>query len=204
MDAVQTRTRAPLGCRGQPEFIWSLVSETAEVTEAIPKGCGTGDCCAAVVIGIPILMFLVAYCIAPKWSVTLACQPKHAKERVQEDFKLSWWCGRYGTLLSNHEKGPIMMTTRLAIAALVSVGLVGAPFAVEAKKHQHYRHHISTIQSGTYGARRVAAPRSGPYGTSGTSIGTVTAPSVGSYYWPSVGVTNAVPTWSNTNPPVRR
>lgn len=27
---------------------------------------------AAVVIGIPILMFLVAYCIAPKWSVPLA------------------------------------------------------------------------------------------------------------------------------------
>ena len=97
-----------------------------------------------------------------------------------------------------------MITTRLAIAALVLVGLVGAPFAVEAKKHRHYRRHISTMQSGTYGAAGVSAPRSGPYGTSGTPVGTVTAPSVGSYYWPSVGVTNAVPTWSNTNPPVRR
>ena len=38
------------------------------------------------------------------------------------------------------------------------------------------------------------------YGQSGVSIGAVTAPSVGSYYWPSVGTTNAVPTWSNTGP----
>jgi hypothetical protein len=28
--------------------------------------------------------------------------------------------------------------------------------------------------------------------------GTTTAPSVGSYTWPSVGTTNAVPTWKNT------
>ena len=28
--------------------------------------------------------------------------------------------------------------------------------------------------------------------------GTTTAPSVGSYAWPSVGTTNAVPTWRNT------
>jgi hypothetical protein len=41
------------------------------------------------------------------------------------------------------------------------------------------------------------------YGNSGTSVGTVTAPSVGSYTWPSVGTTNAVPTWSNTGPQVR-
>jgi hypothetical protein len=40
------------------------------------------------------------------------------------------------------------------------------------------------------------------YGQSGASVGTVTAPSVGSYYWPSVGTTNAVPTWSNTGPGV--
>jgi len=30
--------------------------------------------------------------------------------------------------------------------------------------------------------------------------GTTTAPSVGSYTWPSVGTTNAVPTWMNTGP----
>jgi hypothetical protein len=41
------------------------------------------------------------------------------------------------------------------------------------------------------------------YGQSGTPVGTVAAPSVGSYYWPSVGTTNAVPTWSNTGPQVR-
>jgi hypothetical protein len=41
------------------------------------------------------------------------------------------------------------------------------------------------------------------YGQSGTSVGTVTAPSVGSYYWPSVGTTNAIPSWSNTMPDVR-
>lgn len=97
-----------------------------------------------------------------------------------------------------------MMTIRLAIAALVTVGLAGAPFAAEAKKHKHIRHHISTVQYGTVGTSGVSTPRSGTYGTSGNPIGTVTAPSVGSYYWPSVGVTNAVPTWSNTNPPVRR
>ncbi|MDI4235089.1 hypothetical protein AAFX91_35475 [Bradyrhizobium sp. 31Argb] len=35
--------------------------------------------------------------------------------------------------------------------------------------------------------------------TAGTAgYGSVVAPSVGSYYWPSVGSTNAVPTWSNT------
>jgi hypothetical protein len=41
------------------------------------------------------------------------------------------------------------------------------------------------------------------YGQSIPPVGTVTAPSVGSYYWPSVGTTNAVPTWSNTTPQAR-
>jgi hypothetical protein len=95
-----------------------------------------------------------------------------------------------------------MKKTRLAIAALVTVGLAGAPFAAEAKKHRHLRHDVSTMQSGTYGAAGISTTH-GTYGTSGTSVGTVTAPSVGSYNWPSVGVTNAVPTWSNTNPRVR-
>jgi hypothetical protein len=95
-----------------------------------------------------------------------------------------------------------MTKTRLAIAALVTVGLAGTPFAAEAKKYKHIQ--ISAIQSETYGTAGMSTTQSGTYGTSGTSVGTVTAPSVGSYYWPSVGVTNAVPTWSNTNPPVRR
>jgi hypothetical protein len=98
-----------------------------------------------------------------------------------------------------------MMTTRLAIFALVTVGLASAPFAAQAKRHNHIRHHVSTMQSGTYGTSGISTTQSGTYyGTSGTSVGSVTAPSVGSYYWPSVGATNAVPTWSNTNPPVRR
>jgi hypothetical protein len=96
-----------------------------------------------------------------------------------------------------------MATTRLAIAALVTVGLAGAPFAAEGKKYE-LKYDISTMQSDTYGASGMSTTQSGTYGTSGTSVGTVTAPSLGSYYWPSVGVTNAIPTWSNTTPPVRR
>src|ERR1700730_2490795 len=98
-----------------------------------------------------------------------------------------------------------MMTTRLVIAALVTVGLAGAPFAAQAKKYKHISHHVSTMQSGTYGTSGISTTRSGTYyGTSGTSVGSVVAPSVGSYYWPSVGATKAVATLSNTNPPVRR
>jgi hypothetical protein len=89
-----------------------------------------------------------------------------------------------------------MMKTRLAIAVLVTVGLAGAPLAAEAK----YRH----VQTATYVAAGTRTTQSGAYGASGISIGTVTAPSVGSYSWPSVGVTNAVPTWSNTNPSLRK
>jgi hypothetical protein len=94
-----------------------------------------------------------------------------------------------------------MMKIRLTVAVLVTVGLVGAPFAAEAKKHRRIRHTVSTVQ--TFGNAGVPTTQPGTYGTSGTSVGTVTAPSVGSYYWPSVGVTNAVPTWNNTNPRVR-
>jgi hypothetical protein len=94
-----------------------------------------------------------------------------------------------------------MKKTRLAIAALVTVGLAGAPFAAQAKKHRHLWHNVSTTQSGTYGTAGISTTR-GTYGSSGASVGTVTAPSIGSYNWPSVGVTNAVPTWNNTNPHV--
>jgi hypothetical protein len=92
-----------------------------------------------------------------------------------------------------------MISIRLMIAALVTVGLASAP--AEARK---YRHHVSPAQLPTHATAGMAttSPRT-TYGTSGNPIGTVTAPSVGSYNWPSVGVTNAVPTWKNTNPPVR-
>jgi hypothetical protein len=94
-----------------------------------------------------------------------------------------------------------MMTTRLLIAALLTAGLASAPFAAEAKKYKDIRHYVSTMQSDLTPGLSTTQPNT--YGTSGTSIGTVTAPSVGTYSWPSVGVTNAVPTWRNTNPPVR-
>jgi hypothetical protein len=95
-----------------------------------------------------------------------------------------------------------MMTTRLAIAALVVAGLAATPFAAQAKKHKHLRHYISTTQSDSPGVSEMLTTPN--YGRSGSTVGTVTAPSVGSYNWPSVGVTNAVPTWNNTNPGVRR
>jgi len=92
-----------------------------------------------------------------------------------------------------------MMKAKLPLAVLVMSALACAPFAAEAK-HRHVRHHYSTAQSGTNAAARMPTIQSGAYGASGISIGSVTAPSVGSYSWPSVGVTNAVPTWSNTTP----
>ena len=61
------------------------------------------------------------------------------------------------------------------------------------------RHFIRTLLRG----RNYSAIQPGAYGSSGQSVGTVTAPSIGTYNWPSVGVTNSVPTWNNTNPPVR-
>jgi len=96
-----------------------------------------------------------------------------------------------------------MTRTRLAIAALVTVGLAAAPFAAEAKKYRSVRSHATDVVAPSYGS--VAPPAAQPrtYGSSGQTVGTVTAPSIGSYNWPSVGVTNAVPTWNNTNPPVR-
>ena len=95
-----------------------------------------------------------------------------------------------------------MTSTRLVIAALVTTGLLATPFAAEAKKHRSSRHYTTTsVMAPSYGGAGATAvqPRT-YYGTSGQSVGTVTAPSIGTYNWPSVGVTNAVPTWSNTNP----
>jgi hypothetical protein len=71
------------------------------------------------------------------------------------------------------EKGPTMKLATIALATALALSSTAV-----------------LAQSGT------------TYGQPGASIGTVTAPSVGSYYWPSVGTTNAVPTWSNTGPRV--
>lgn len=97
-----------------------------------------------------------------------------------------------------------MTEFKRAIAALVAAGLLAAPFAADAKKLRAARHYTNGVVAPVYGG--VASPvvqQKTYYGTSGPSIGTVTAPSIGTYNWPSVGVTNAVPTWSNTNPPMR-
>jgi hypothetical protein len=95
-----------------------------------------------------------------------------------------------------------MTTFKLAIAALITTGLLAAPFAAEAKKHRSSRHYYNTsVVAPTYsGAGAPAAQPRAAYGSSGQTVGTVTAPSIGTYNWPSVGVTNSVPTWSNTNP----
>lgn len=94
-----------------------------------------------------------------------------------------------------------MTGLKCAIAALITAGLLAAPSAAEAKKHRSARYYSTNTVAPSYGSAGspVAQPRT-YYGTSGQSVGTVTAPSIGTYSWPSVGVTNAVPTWSNTNP----
>lgn len=92
-----------------------------------------------------------------------------------------------------------MTSLKLAIAALITAGLAAAPFAAEAKKHRSSRQYSTGVMAPTYsGAGAPAAQPRASYGSSGQTVGTVTAPSIGSYNWPSVGVTNSVPTWSNT------
>lgn len=92
-----------------------------------------------------------------------------------------------------------MTSIKLAIATLITAGLLAAPFAAEAKKSRSSRHHSTAAVAPTYGGTvSPAAPPRSSYGSSGQSVGTVTAPSIGTYNWPSVGVTNSVPTWSNT------
>ena len=91
-----------------------------------------------------------------------------------------------------------MTSIKPAIAALVTVGLLAAPIAAEAKKHRPSRAYSTGVVAPSYGSAGSLAAQPRAYGSSGQSVGTVTAPSVGTYSWPSVGVTNSVPTWSNT------
>ena len=97
-----------------------------------------------------------------------------------------------------------MTRTGRVLAVMLAAGLAAAPLAAEGKRNRASRHLGTGAVAPTYG--RGGLPSAQPrthYGTSGQSVGTVTAPSIGTYTWPSVGVTNAVPTWSNTNPPMR-
>jgi hypothetical protein len=68
--------------------------------------------------------------------------------------------------MMNDERGLTMTTTRLAIAALVTGGLAGAPFAAEGKKYE-LKHYISTMQSDTYGTSGLSTTQSGTYGNPG-------------------------------------
>ncbi|WP_246756129.1 hypothetical protein [Bradyrhizobium diazoefficiens] len=90
-----------------------------------------------------------------------------------------------------------MTRTRRSIVALVALGFAATPFAVSAQ----------TSGTGTQGSTSVrpgAPAQQGTYGSSGQTVGTVTAPSIGTSNQPSVGVTNSVPTWKNTNPPAKQ
>lgn len=74
-----------------------------------------------------------------------------------------------------------MMTTKLLIAAFMSAGLANLPLAGQAKTYENLTHDVSTVQPETYGRSGPSPTQSSTYGASGTSVGTVTAPSIGSY-----------------------
>jgi hypothetical protein len=97
-----------------------------------------------------------------------------------------------------------MTRTGRALAVMLAAGLAAAPVAAEGKRARASRHHGAGLVVPHDGGGGLSSSQSRThYGTSGQTVGTVTAPSIGTYTWPSVGVTNAVPTWSNTNPPIR-
>ncbi|WP_249136346.1 hypothetical protein [Bradyrhizobium canariense] len=86
-----------------------------------------------------------------------------------------------------------MTRTKRSIAALIALGLAAAPLAVNAQTS-------GTGTPSSTSGRSGAPVQQGTIGSSGQTVGTVTAPSVGTSNQPSVGVTNSVPTWNNTNP----
>ncbi|HXH42727.1 MAG TPA: hypothetical protein VNK51_02635 [Bradyrhizobium sp.] len=90
-----------------------------------------------------------------------------------------------------------MTRTKRLLAVLAAAGTVALPFAAGAQTS------AGGAPSSTTGSPGVPAAQAAPYGSSGQTVGTTTAPSVGSYNRPSVGVTNSVPTWQNTNPPAK-
>lgn len=89
-----------------------------------------------------------------------------------------------------------MTRTRRFIAVLTAAGFVASPFAASAQTS-------GTGAQGSTHSTPGAPVQQGTIGSSGQTVGTVTAPSVGTSTQPSVGVTNAVPTWKNTNPPAK-
>lgn len=96
-----------------------------------------------------------------------------------------------------------MTRSRRLIVLMLAIGVAAVPVAGEAKRNRTGRSGAGVVVPlDRSGGLSTSQPRT-HYGTSGQSVGTVTAPSIGTYNWPSVGVTNAVPTWNNTNPPMR-
>ncbi|QDP22472.1 hypothetical protein [Bradyrhizobium cosmicum] len=89
-----------------------------------------------------------------------------------------------------------MTRTKRSIAALIAVGFAASPFAASAQTSG------TGAQNSTHSTPG-APVQQGTIGSSGQTVGTVTAPSVGTSTQPSVGVTNSVPTWNSTNPPAR-
>ncbi len=96
-----------------------------------------------------------------------------------------------------------MTRMRRLLALMLAIGVAAVPVAGQAKRDKTVRNGSGVVVTpDRNGGSSTSQPRT-YYGTSGQSVGTVTAPSIGTYNWPSVGVTNAVPTWNNTNPPMR-
>ena len=91
-----------------------------------------------------------------------------------------------------------MTRTKHAVAALITLGLAAAPFAASAQQTSG-----TGAQPSAIGSSGAPAQQGTTYGSSGQTVGTVTAPSIGTSNRPSVGVTNSVPTWNNTNPPAK-
>jgi hypothetical protein len=54
------------------------------------------------------------------------------------------------------------------------------------------------VLAATLALSSTAALAQAAQGNGTAGYGSVVAPSVGSYYWPSVGTTQSVPTWGNT------
>ncbi|WP_426411115.1 hypothetical protein [Bradyrhizobium ganzhouense] len=91
-----------------------------------------------------------------------------------------------------------MKKIRNSVAALIALGFAASPFAASAQTSA-----VGTPNNTSGSSGAPATQGSATYGSSGQTVGTVTAPSIGSYNRPSVGVTNSVPTWNNTNPQAR-
>jgi hypothetical protein len=66
-----------------------------------------------------------------------------------------------------------MTTVKLAIAALITTGLLAAPFAAEAKKHRSSRYYSTSVVAPAYGSAGLPATQGRPeYGSTAQTVGT--------------------------------